>query len=128
MVGRDPISESLTTALKSAQTLPSSELIQEIEADVDFLSLMEAYAEYTEKTMHGYHGSTAHFWMLYVQLVDLFLQFNQACRTNDVDLFIYALGRICYLFFACNCPNYARWMVKYYHNLVNMDNTTQDQP
>ena len=27
------------------------------------------------------------------------------------------------LYFACPRPNYARWMVRYYHNLINIDET-----
>jgi hypothetical protein len=42
---------------------------------------------------------------------------------NDADLFIYALGEMCPIFFAGNRHNYARWMVRYYLNLVNMENT-----
>ena len=30
---------------------------------------------------------------------------------------------MCPVFFFGSRPNYARWMVKYYHNLLNMDNT-----
>ena len=118
-----PMSESLMAALQSAQDTPSHSLIETIETDADFLKVIEAYSNYTEKTINGEHGSTAKFWLIYIQLVNLFLKFNRACRTNDVDLFIYALALICPMFFACHRPKYARWMVKYLHNLINMENT-----
>ena len=117
------MSESLKAALQSAQDTPSHSLIKTIETDADFLKVIEAYSNYTEKTIIGEHGSTAKFWLIYIQLVNLFLKFNHACRTNDVDLFIYALALICPMFFACHRPNYARWMVKYLHSLINMENT-----
>ena len=34
--------------------------------------------------------------------------------------FIYILGEMRYLFFPCNRPNYARWMVRYQLNLANI--------
>ncbi len=61
--------------------------------------------------------------MCYVQLVHLFLLFSRACKTNDVDLFLHGLGHMLPVFFAGNRPNYARWMVRYHLNLVNMDKT-----
>ena len=60
---------------------------------------------------------------MYTKLVDLFLHFNRACRINDVDLFTFSLSSLCPIFFACHRPNYARWMVKYSHNLINMDSS-----
>ena len=71
----------------------------------------------------GDHESTARFCMVYVRLVNIFLMFSRAYRNNDVDLFIYALGEMCPIFFAGYGPNYARWVVRYYLNLVNMENS-----
>ena len=42
---------------------------------------------------------------------------------NDVDLYIYALGQMCPVFFATQRPNYARWMTRYHLNLLNMEQT-----
>jgi len=47
----------------------------------------------------------------------LYLLLDRACRTNDVDLYIYA----CPIFFATSCPNYARWMTRYHLNLLNVE-------
>ena len=58
-----------------------------------------------------------------MDLVAIFHRFHRACRTNDLDLFISALREIIPIFFAANRPNYSRWMVRYYLNLVNVDNT-----
>ncbi|KAK2165174.1 hypothetical protein LSH36_54g10027 [Paralvinella palmiformis] len=48
---------------------------------------------------------------------------GRAYTTNDFDLFIYVLGEMCPIFFAGYRPNYARWVVRYYLNLVNMENS-----
>ena len=61
--------------------------------------------------------------MWYVDIVHDFLTFDRVCRTNDLDLFISGLSRICHLFFTTHRPNYARWMVRYSLNLQNMDTT-----
>ena len=48
---------------------------------------------------------------------------NMLAKTNNLDLFIYTLGQMLYIFFASSHPNYARWMVKYFLNLANVDST-----
>ena len=61
--------------------------------------------------------------MIYIQAIHVYLLFHRACRTNELDLFIYALGQMRYSFFAGSRPNYARWMVRYHMNLLNVDKT-----
>lgn len=56
-------------------------------------------------------------------MVGIYHRFNGAYRSNDVGLFIHALWEIIPEFFAANQPNYSRWMVQYYLNLVIMDDT-----
>ena len=85
--------------------------------------LKKKYTEYTALTLNGHHGSTAKLWMLYIELMHIFLRFSRAYRTNNLQLFIFTLGQMCPILLAGNGPNYARWMVRYYHNLMNMDNT-----
>ena len=53
----------------------------------------------------------------------MYLRFSRASRTNDLELFIHTLGEMCPVFFATNRPNYARWMVRYQLNLLNVDHT-----
>jgi len=84
---------------------------------------MRTYSEYTECTYRGNHGNTAGFGKIYLRLVNIFLMFSRAYTTNDFDLFIYVLGEMCPIFFAGYRPNYARWVVRYYLNLVNMENS-----
>jgi len=68
----------------------------------------------------GKHGATAQYWMVYIDLVQLYLLFS---RTNDLELYIHCLGRMCSIFFATSRPNYSRWMVRYHLNLLNIDIT-----
>lgn len=118
-----PLPEAFISAVASARQDLTPDAFHNIEVSDEYHDLMKRYAEYTELTLSGQHGSTARFWMLYIKLVQIFMQFSRAYRTNDLELFVYTLGEMCPIFFAGNRPNYARWMVRYYHNLMNMDST-----
>lgn len=96
-----------------------SAMLAALEGSDDYDRFMTEYDKYTEQTLDGKHGSTAKYWMLYVNLVRRFFLFNRACRTNDLPLFIYGLEMFIPIFFAGNRPNYSRWMVRYQLNLIN---------
>ena len=98
-------------------------LMNELEESPVFQGYMAEYEKFAHDTRSGRHGATAAFWMLYGDLVELYLLFSRATRMNDLDLFIYCLGKMAPLFFATSHPNYARWMVRYYLNLMNVNET-----
>lgn len=118
-----PPREAIDAKITELNATPSPELMQEIELSEEYFQLMNQYEEYTKLTLAGEHGSTAQFWMKYVQYVHLYLRLSRACKTNDIELFIYALAEMIPLFFATNRPNYSRWMVRYVLNLLNVDTT-----
>ena len=102
---------------------PSPELMQRIERSDEYEDIMVRYSEYIDATRDGQHGTTARFWMVYIDLVNLYHRFSRASRTNDLELFIHALGEMCPVFFATSRPNYSRWMVRYQLNLLNVEHT-----
>ena len=110
-----PLPKSLQDKIALLADKPSTELMLQIESRHDYKGIMIKYVEYTKCTLR--------FWMTYVKLVDIYLRFSRACRTNDLELFIYSLCEMCPLFFTTSRPNYARWMVRYYLNLLNVDQT-----
>ncbi|ESO90053.1 hypothetical protein LOTGIDRAFT_164356 [Lottia gigantea] len=55
--------------------------------------------------------------------VDELQKQRRAIRTNDVELYSFALTPIIDLFFATNHVNYARWLTKFQLDLLNIDNT-----
>ena len=59
--------------------------------------------------------------MIYVDLVHYYN--ITICRTNDIDLYTFALSKICPIFFITHRPNYARYTCRYLLNLLNMENT-----
>ena len=85
----------------------SHDLMQNLERMSDYDSLMERYEHYMDLTRSGEHGKTAAFWMMYVDLVELYLLCNTACHTHDAELIIFCLGKMCAVFFATSRPNYA---------------------
>ena len=79
--------------------------------------LLERYDEYCGCTWQGEHGKTAMFWMTYIDLVKIYLLLDRACRTNDVYLYIYALGQMLSVFFTTHRPQ-----------LCQMDDTLPSEP
>ncbi len=66
---------------------------------------------------------SAKYWLLYLDLVETYLLFSRAVRTNDLDLFIYALLGMCDIFLATGHNNIARYMILYMLKLLNIDLT-----
>ena len=81
------------------------------------------YRAYIKCTLRGYHGSSARFGIIYVHLVPIYIRFNRACRTNDGELYIYAVEELISVLFAANRPIYTRWVMKYHRNLLNMEDS-----
>ena len=64
------------------------------------LKLLDEYDEFCNKTRKGCHGSTPQVWLIYIDLVHIYMHFDRACRTNNVSLFVYSLRLMCSIFFA----------------------------
>jgi hypothetical protein len=119
----DKDTDGIHQMLQTFNADPSPASLEVLEQSEEYFDLMTRYELYCDETMLGVHGSTQKYWMMYIKLVQRWLLFNRACRTNDVSLFMYALERMIPVFFAGNRPNYSRWMVKYYMNLINCEET-----
>jgi hypothetical protein len=119
----DDLPDALMTEIALFNEEPSSVTMDKLENNQHYLQFMHSYTDYSNRTLSGDLGSTAQFWMLYVKLVHLYMMLIRACKISSLDLFTYTLGEMRCIFFACNRPNYARWMVRYYLNLVNIDMT-----
>ena len=83
--------------------------------------MIQTYTAFLGTSHSGYHGSTAKYWIAYIDLIELHQMFSQATRTNDLDIFTYCLQDMCCMFFAPNHPNYVRYMVRYHLNLLNIE-------
>ena len=118
-----PIPEVVLKKLTELLECPSLSFLEETEKSSDIKSFLEKFQEFSRKTKNGDHGPTAAYWMAYVEMVSIYKIFSRACRTNDVDLFIYTLNQITPFFFAMNKPNHARWMARYVLNILNIHET-----
>ena len=83
-------------------------------------SLVEQYENYSQKTIAGEHGKAAKFWMIYMYYVNTNLVLHCAMKTNDFTLFGYALSQLSSIYFSTNHHNYARWMILYALELLNI--------
>ena len=89
----------------------------------EYLALMMKYASYMELTLTGSQGSTAQFWIIYIQAVFIFYFTEHAVQIIWIysSILLYwpdALQLLC-----CSRPNYGRWIVRYHMNLLNVDKT-----
>lgn len=117
------IPDDCKALLNTFSQSPSSESVSSLMESASVLRLLEKYAHFCDNTRAGLFGPTAQYWLMYIDLIHIYLLLDRACRTNDVALFIYALGEMIPVFFACHRPNYARWITRYHLNLLNMELT-----
>ncbi|CAH1100731.1 unnamed protein product [Psylliodes chrysocephalus] len=85
--------------------------------------LFSSYKQYVNRTLQGNHGKTAHYYMIYIQLVNYYVTLSRSIRMGDFEMFKYIIPKITNLFFMVNKQNYARWCVKYLDNLNNINET-----
>lgn len=89
----------------------------------NLIDLLNNYEAYKEKTLHGEHGKTAQFYIIYTTFVDYYLMFSSSIRTANFKLFKFVLPKLANLFFTFNLHNYSRYLVRYHDNLLNVDET-----
>ncbi|GBP86801.1 hypothetical protein EVAR_99881_1 [Eumeta japonica] len=85
--------------------------------------LLSSYQKFVDKTRQGDHGKTTQFYIIYIQLVNYYIILSRSIRMGDFEVFKHIIPKITNLFFIVNQPNYARWCVKYYDNLKNVNET-----
>lgn len=119
---KGPIPATVLNLIEDLNNRPHPDLLDELSSS-ELEEFLDAYEEFKKETMDGKHGSTAKYWIIYIELEHRYKLLDRACRTNDLQLFAYALSLICPIFFSCHRPNYARWMTRYQLNLINIDST-----
>lgn len=110
----DIITELLEIQEQKSTELNFSDTLKEV---------LDGYDKYYHETENGVHGMTAKFWITYINFIKLFQQFSRSVRTGDFELYLFCLYKIAALMFSMNHQNYARWIVRFYNNLVNVENT-----
>lgn len=111
--------DQLTNELKMIQ----KQKLIEVNYSKNLMEILDGYDHYYHETEEGLHGATAKYWITYVNLIKLFQEFSRSIRTGDFELYVSCLPQIATLMFYFNHQNYARWIVRFYNNLVNVENT-----
>jgi len=117
--GSNPV--QVSQPLDELKNEPSQDLLQKLETSHECITLMEQWAIH-RRNQAGQTRSDRSI-LDGVHRFSGALLFSRACRTNDLELYIHCLGRMCSIFFATSRPNYSRWMVRYHLNLLNIDTT-----
>ena len=115
----DEMMESILK-IKNIDDITSEETGQ---SSADLKSSLATYKQYVEETKQGQHGKTAQFWINYAYIMHLYHVFTRSARCGDFELFITCIPKLINVFFAFNHQNYARWLLKYYHNLLKLPET-----
>lgn len=88
--------------------------------------LINNYRIYKQRSLNGEYGKTQQFYVIYINLINHYLQLSRSIRVGDFELFKLVLPKMTNLFFICNQQNYARWTVKYTDNLMKVAETHPD--
>lgn len=81
-------------------------------------SIIEEYRKFAELTLHGDHGKTAKYYMMYIFFMNIYFRFSRSIRISDFSLMIETLYEMANLFFIFNHQNYSRWILKYLSNIL----------
>ncbi len=91
--------------------------------DKKLLALIEMFDEYLDllRTNLGTHAS---FWMSYIDIVTLLLQFVRASRERSWSLHLASIKAIIPWCFAYDRINYARYLPAYYYDMQHLKETS----
>lgn len=117
------VTDQMLEEITRLQTSPISSFKIENE---ELEGLLNEYNIYKQRTLDGEFGKTPQFYMIYINLIHYYLTLSRSIRSGDFELFKYVLPKMTNLFFICNQQNYARWSIKYYSNLLNVNETHPD--
>lgn len=82
--------------------------------------LLNKYKTFIKSTLNEEHGKTAKFYLQYVEFMGIYFRFSRSIRTSNFELYIESLSEMADLFFIFNHQNYARWILMYQRNLIQL--------
>ena len=85
--------------------------------------VLSGFYKFFQDTKEGKLGKTAQFWKSYINFMHLCHEFTQSIIMGDLEVFISCLPKLTNIFFGLNHPNYVRWLVKYYHSILKLNET-----
>ncbi|CAH2096461.1 unnamed protein product [Euphydryas editha] len=117
------LSDDVTEELLKFQSEKS--LINTLDNEV-ISEIVLKYLQYKEDTKNGKFGKTAQYYMMYIDFINYYLMLTRSIRMGDFELYKYVIPKISNIFFIFNQINYARWLQKYYDNLLRIEETHPD--
>lgn len=117
-INKITISEHVIDFLKEIQ---SKNVCTDKITDAELLAVIKKYLEFKQDTLDGIHGKTAQYYVMYIEFVNYYLMFTRSIRVGDFDLYKFIIPKLCSLFFMFNQHNYARWLLKYYEDLLKVE-------
>ena len=66
------------------------------------------------------HGKTAKLWLINICHINTYRVLHRVMKTNDFTLFGYSLFQLSSIYCSTNHHNYARWMILYALELLNI--------
>ena len=115
------VSILLVNAKKEVRNILSED--QDLSPETAVQELAEEFFKFKEDVRQGKLGKTAQFWIQYCDFVWTILHCLRATKTNDLNLHIITLEKMCPLFFSMDHPNYARYLTSYILLLLNLETT-----
>lgn len=94
--------------------------------NVSALYILEDFQKFEDCKCGGEYGLTAQFYTIFLRLMEYYFMLSRSIRTGDYNLYLNVLPFINNVFFSMNLFNYARWLVAYNNNLLNVDATHPD--
>lgn len=86
--------------------------------------LMNNYNIYKQQCVNGGHSKTPQLPSTYNNfIINHYLNLSRRLRSGKFELFMLILPKITNICFICNKQNYARWVIKYYYNFLNVAET-----
>lgn len=82
-------------------------------------NLLSEYQKFEKCVYDGELSLTAQYYARFLRLMDYYFTFSRSIQTVDFQLHMSVLPFMINIFFALNLFNYARWMTRYYNNLLN---------
>jgi len=109
--------------LESVATAPSADQQQAVLDCSEFQLFVAQFNKFRHDVRDGKHGSTAKFWVIYMECVWHLLRFQRSIKENNFDLYLSSIYNLCSLLFAADHHNYARYLSLQYMQLKNLSAT-----
>ena len=101
------------SAIQSLIPRSLEELSPSIDAILPDLTINEtfwkSYKKFCESARKGYHGKTAQFWLLYMDLVKYHIMAHTAIQENDLSTLFHCWKKFLPMYFMTNKVHYTRY-------------------